>query len=394
MHERHEHDLGLAHDLQRALAAPDVPARRRRGRLGPGGLLARATRPTSRRPKRPSPPPQRPPRRRPPTAASWRDCRTRPRPPALIPATGRTDRTSLSSPAWSATTFAPASARIPVAPRVFRCPIELTFLKDLTKGLRGWRRHGGLRLALRPRWQLLALQQGRGRGRTTCAECRSPTSRAACLHFLHQLPGLLRRPVAAHPLRGLRLSRKLHTSVITSRLTSQIALPEDTCKAVYAADKGYEKSVQNLSQVTLNSDNVFGDGWDAEIATVTGDPNTAIAVVLDDRRRRQISQHTARGKAAAQRRARRPGDKCADGILPHRLNRWLARHALSYAHDMELLRNVVVFCCTSSGSPSPSALGPPKLRRNGSASPASWITGCWSRCFDRTSAGRALAGGH
>ena len=33
-----------------------------------------------------------------------------------------------------------------------------------------------------------------------------------------------------------------------ARLTSQIALPEDTCKAVYAADKGYEKSVENLSR--------------------------------------------------------------------------------------------------------------------------------------------------
>jgi protocatechuate 3,4-dioxygenase beta subunit len=65
-----------------------------------------------------------------------------------------------------------------------------------------------------------------------------------------------------------------------ARLTSQIALPEDTCKTVYALDKGYEKSVQNLSRVTLNSDNVFGDGWDAELATVTGDPNTAITVAL------------------------------------------------------------------------------------------------------------------
>jgi len=65
-----------------------------------------------------------------------------------------------------------------------------------------------------------------------------------------------------------------------ARLTSQIALPEDTCKAVYAADKGYQKSVQNLSQVTLNSDNVFGDGWDAELATVTGDPSTAITVAM------------------------------------------------------------------------------------------------------------------
>jgi protocatechuate 3,4-dioxygenase beta subunit len=40
--------------------------------------------------------------------------------------------------------------------------------------------------------------------------------------------------------------------------TSQIALPEDTCKAVYATD-GYASSVQTLAGVSLTSDMVFGD---------------------------------------------------------------------------------------------------------------------------------------
>ena len=65
-----------------------------------------------------------------------------------------------------------------------------------------------------------------------------------------------------------------------ARLTSQIALPEQACAAVYAHDTGYANSVQNMSQVTLSSDNVFGDGWDAELATVTGDPGTAMTVSL------------------------------------------------------------------------------------------------------------------
>ena len=65
-----------------------------------------------------------------------------------------------------------------------------------------------------------------------------------------------------------------------ARLTSQIALPEDACKAVFAYDNGYAASVQNMSNVTLNSDNVFGDGWDAELAKVTGDPSSAMAVAL------------------------------------------------------------------------------------------------------------------
>ncbi|MGW5374484.1 dioxygenase [Nocardia sp. NPDC003999] len=65
-----------------------------------------------------------------------------------------------------------------------------------------------------------------------------------------------------------------------ARLTSQIALPQDICEAVFAHDSGYARSVTNLSQVTLASDNVFGDGWDAELATVTGTPSSGLRVAL------------------------------------------------------------------------------------------------------------------
>jgi protocatechuate 3,4-dioxygenase beta subunit len=52
--------------------------------------------------------------------------------------------------------------------------------------------------------------------------------------------------------------------------TSQIALPQDACETVYATD-GYSQSVQTLSQVSLASDNVFGDdGGVRELGTVTG----------------------------------------------------------------------------------------------------------------------------
>jgi protocatechuate 3,4-dioxygenase beta subunit len=53
--------------------------------------------------------------------------------------------------------------------------------------------------------------------------------------------------------------------------TSQMALTEAASKAVYATT-GYEQSVQNLSQVSLSSDNVFGDGYDLQIPEITGDP--------------------------------------------------------------------------------------------------------------------------
>jgi protocatechuate 3,4-dioxygenase beta subunit len=63
--------------------------------------------------------------------------------------------------------------------------------------------------------------------------------------------------------------------------TSQIALPEDACRTVYATD-GYEQSVQNLSQVSLARDNVFGDdGGVHELGTVTGDVTNGMTVTLN-----------------------------------------------------------------------------------------------------------------
>ena len=53
--------------------------------------------------------------------------------------------------------------------------------------------------------------------------------------------------------------------------TSQLALPESTLKPVYEGS-GYDGSAQNLSQVTIASDGIFGDdGGALQIAAVTGD---------------------------------------------------------------------------------------------------------------------------
>ena len=62
--------------------------------------------------------------------------------------------------------------------------------------------------------------------------------------------------------------------------TSQVALPQDVCEAVYATP-GYEASVSNLSRVSLTSDNVFGDdGGASQLATVTGDVTSGYTVRL------------------------------------------------------------------------------------------------------------------
>jgi len=52
--------------------------------------------------------------------------------------------------------------------------------------------------------------------------------------------------------------------------TSQVALPGDTCDAVYATD-GYEQSVTNMARTSLDSDMVFGDDGAAhQLATMSG----------------------------------------------------------------------------------------------------------------------------
>jgi protocatechuate 3,4-dioxygenase beta subunit len=62
--------------------------------------------------------------------------------------------------------------------------------------------------------------------------------------------------------------------------TSQLALPEDACALVYATD-GYEQSVRNMAQTSLDTDNVFSDGYSLQLATVTGDVDTGLAATLN-----------------------------------------------------------------------------------------------------------------
>ncbi|MCX5265903.1 intradiol ring-cleavage dioxygenase [Streptomyces sp. NBC_00199] len=51
--------------------------------------------------------------------------------------------------------------------------------------------------------------------------------------------------------------------------TSQLALPKDVSDRVYATD-GYSESVRNLSELSLESDMVFSDGYNQQLAKVTG----------------------------------------------------------------------------------------------------------------------------
>ena len=61
--------------------------------------------------------------------------------------------------------------------------------------------------------------------------------------------------------------------------TSQLALPEQVCKTVYGT-AGYVQSVRNLARTSLEDDNVFRDGHDHQLATITGDVDTGYTAAL------------------------------------------------------------------------------------------------------------------
>jgi protocatechuate 3,4-dioxygenase beta subunit len=66
--------------------------------------------------------------------------------------------------------------------------------------------------------------------------------------------------------------------------TSQVAFPEKMLAKVYQ-DDAYEGSAENLAKVSLETDNVFSDGYDLEMGTFTGSPSAgykgSLAVAVD-----------------------------------------------------------------------------------------------------------------
>jgi protocatechuate 3,4-dioxygenase beta subunit len=62
--------------------------------------------------------------------------------------------------------------------------------------------------------------------------------------------------------------------------TSQLALPEEASRQVYATE-GYEDSLRNLAQTSLATDNVFRDGYSLQLGTVTGDVTGGMTVTLN-----------------------------------------------------------------------------------------------------------------
>jgi protocatechuate 3,4-dioxygenase beta subunit len=69
------------------------------------------------------------------------------------------------------------------------------------------------------------------------------------------------------------------TSGSNKLATSQLALPQAACAAVYATS-GYESSVQNLSRTSLDSDNVFRDGSTLQLASMSGSVGAGYTAAL------------------------------------------------------------------------------------------------------------------
>ena len=63
-------------------------------------------------------------------------------------------------------------------------------------------------------------------------------------------------------------------------LTSQIALPEAECREVFALE-GYAGSTENLDQLTLETDGIFSDGYEQQLATFSGDLESGFSFSID-----------------------------------------------------------------------------------------------------------------
>ncbi|MER7894714.1 intradiol ring-cleavage dioxygenase [Streptomyces sp. NPDC096046] len=61
--------------------------------------------------------------------------------------------------------------------------------------------------------------------------------------------------------------------------TSQLAFPKDTCEEVYATE-GYSQSVTNLDRVSLETDNIFSDGYGQQLATMKGSTTEGYTATL------------------------------------------------------------------------------------------------------------------
>ena len=99
-----------------------------------------------------------------------------------------------------------------------------------------------------------------------------PTDDAGHGELHHGLPGLLRRAVAAHPLRGLPQHRRGDERRADRQDEPDRPARRPPATPSYADGATYASSASNLARTSLTRDMVFGDdGGIHQLATVTGD---------------------------------------------------------------------------------------------------------------------------
>lgn len=69
------------------------------------------------------------------------------------------------------------------------------------------------------------------------------------------------------------------TDATNAVLTSQIVVPEDTVTEPYKLSE-YDGSANNLSQITLDIDNVFSDGWEQQTPDVVGNATDGFSLAI------------------------------------------------------------------------------------------------------------------
>ena len=151
------------------------------------------------------------------------------------------------------------------------------------------------------------------RTRTTCAASRSPTPTARSVH--QHLPGLLLRPLAAHPLRGLPRRGVDH------RLRQRHRhLPGGASRRTSATRSTPRRATRPRSptwpRCRWTTDNVFGDDGGAhQLATVTGDVTNGLRRHPDRRRSTRPPSRPAAVRPVAVARAA-PGGNPPSGERP------------------------------------------------------------------------------
>lgn len=70
------------------------------------------------------------------------------------------------------------------------------------------------------------------------------------------------------------------TSADNKLLTSQMAFPTEVCETVYDNASGYSASVSNFAQISFATDNVFSDGHDSQMLSITGDISSGYVATI------------------------------------------------------------------------------------------------------------------